>query len=50
MPSYGETQKPAGVNKPCECALLQDKKIPCRNVKLDCNQNYTLHLIKVTLY
>ena len=37
MPSYGETQKAAGVNRPCGCALLQDKKIPCRNVKMDCN-------------
>jgi len=37
MPSYGETQKPAGVNKPCECALLQDKEIKCKNVKLYCN-------------
>ncbi len=37
MPSYGEKQKPAGVNIPCGCAMLQDKKISCRNVKLDCN-------------
>ncbi len=37
MPSYGKTQIPAGVNKPCGCSLLQDKKIPCRNVKIDCN-------------
>jgi hypothetical protein len=37
MPSYGETQKAAGVNRPCGCALLQDKKIPCRNVKLHCD-------------
>ncbi len=37
MPSYGETQIPAGVNKSRKSALLQDKKIPCRNVKIDCN-------------
>ncbi len=37
MPSYGKTQIPAGVNKPCGCSLLQDKKIPCMNVKIDCN-------------
>ncbi len=33
MPSYGEKQKPAGVNIPCGCAMLQDKSIPSRNVK-----------------
>jgi hypothetical protein len=44
MPSYGETQKAAGVNRPCGCALLQDKKIPCRNVKLHCDPKPTLKL------
>ena len=33
MPSYWEKQKPAGVNRPCGCAMLQDKSIPSRNVK-----------------
>ena len=35
MPSYGEKQKPAGVNKPCTCALLQDKEILSRNINKD---------------
>ena len=35
MPSYGEKQKPAGVNRPCSCAMLQDKSIRSRNVKVN---------------